>query len=104
MAKDNFALRQKRKKDLETTIEVFSKRIEKLKAISKKFSWYRLSIFAGGTVLFFILYFFVATITSLLSAAVIITVFGIVTKKHNDIDFAIKKNYYWIRNKEINLA
>ncbi|MFO7446830.1 MAG: hypothetical protein R6W90_10715 [Ignavibacteriaceae bacterium] len=97
-------LRKNRIYELEQQVNRFTAYNERLKKLSKTFSWIRLGIFLSGVTFFLILFFFTSNIPAYFSAVVFITAFGIAVMKHNKIDFAIRKCLIWIKLKQSNIA
>jgi ABC-type multidrug transport system fused ATPase/permease subunit len=89
---------------LQEVIKRFESRLEYLRTKSRRFSWYRLSLFFISLVLFF--YFFFSGRNNLLYVTVILFVaaFGILTGIHNKIETGIRRNIIWRNIKKLHLS
>jgi ABC-type multidrug transport system fused ATPase/permease subunit len=90
--------------EIEKEVIRFNNSLLKFKALSRKFAWYRLTVFFTSVLVFLLFFFFVSGLSALASAAIFIAGFGLLVMAHNKIDFAIKRFTIWIKHKNENIA
>ena len=95
---------QDRRDHLSRLIVKLNSRKIYLQRISRIYSNYRLLIFIIEVVIFFILFFGVSDVATLISFAVFFAVFSVLTHYHNKLDRDIKKLELWIKIKTAHLA
>ncbi len=95
---------QERRDHLSRLIEKLNSRKIYLQRISRIYSNYRLLIFITEVIIFFILFFGVSDVATLISFAVFFAVFSVLTHYHNKLDRDIKKLELWIKIKTDHLA
>jgi DNA mismatch repair ATPase MutS len=97
-------LRKLRISQIEKEILNVEKHLKRLNTISKKFTWYRLTLFLSGIAAFLLLFFFTSNIAAIISAVMTIVFFGLLVMVHNKVDFSIKKFTIWSNHKKENIA
>ena len=95
---------QDRRDHLSRLIVKLNSRKIYLQRISRIYSNYRLLIFITEVIIFFILFFGVSDVATLISLAVFFAVFSVLTHYHNKLDRDIKKLELWIKIKTGHLA
>ena len=95
---------EKVRTDLESLINRLQKRKERLQALSRSYSNYRLLLLLAGVIIFFSLFFSVSDKSALISAGVFLLAFAVMAHLHNRLDNGIKKLDLWTKIKSTNLA
>ena len=85
-------------------IKKLDSRRDRLKALSRTYSNYRLALLLIEVVSFFILFYSLSGQAALISIAVFLAAFSIMAHFHNKLDYGIKKLELWTKIKSTNLA
>ncbi len=75
-----------------------------LQSISRSYSNYRLALLIVEVVSFFILFYSLSSLAALISVAVFLAAFSIISHFHNKLDYGIKKLELWKKIKSTNLS
>lgn len=90
--------------DIQKLISALENRIKRLELKSKKYSYFRLSLFLLGVVDFCIYFFLITNVILLAFLALLIITFSITTNFHNKIDIAADRTKLWKEIKSVHLA
>lgn len=91
-------------KSLPRHIKRLDRQIERIRAISKRFSWYRLAVILVGIFTVFLAYNWLATPWFWVVCAVFASIFVIVVYKHRHVDRSLNKFVLWKQIKSDHLA
>ena len=90
---------QDRRDYLSKLIGILQHRKKRLQKISKNYSNIRLILLLSEVTIFFVLFFLVSNVATVISVAIFLVVFITVSNYHSKIDWSIKKTELWLNIK-----
>lgn len=96
--------REARLKAIQNQLNRLAKRMQTMEALSRKFSWYRLTIFLTGLFFTILALAFVGSIAAWILFGFTIVIFNIVAFFHRRLDRSLKRHRIWAEIKETHVA
>ena len=96
--------RAKRQKAIENQINRLGNRTAKLRALSRRLSWYRLVIFLIGAALVFFSFFWISENLAWFSAGTAFIIFSIIACYHHRLAIGIRRHQIWLEIKNSQIA
>lgn len=96
--------RAARLKAIKNQLNRLAKRMETMEALSRKLSWYRLTIFLTGFFLTILALAFLSSTTAWVAFGLTIGIFNIVAFYHRRLDRSLKRHRIWAEIKETHIA